>query len=340
MILSVSRRTDIPAFYSEWFINRLRDKKVYVRNPFNYNQVQRIPLTPENVDCIVFWTKDAREIIKYLDEIDNLGYKYYFQYTITPYKDDIEVNVKDKRQIINNFMELSKRLGKERVILRYDPIIITEKYTKEYHYTTFERLCSLVSGYTDKIIFSFVDDYRKISKNMKSNKVAEISEDDMKEMAHRLVTISKKYDIGLETCAEKIELKELGINKASCIDGDLIEKIIKVPLKRKPKKGDRELDNGREQCKCIKCIDIGEYDTCVHGCMYCYANINKNRALENYKGHNKDSPILIGPYNEEMVTERKNTESIKDNINTERSKGKKNTSCENLKQIIMDFTCE
>ena len=146
MILSVSRRTDIPSFYSEWFMNRIEDGYVYVRNPFNYNQISKIDIKPDKVDCIVFWTKDPKPLLNRLKELDHKGYKYYFQYTITPYNEDLEANVINKKNIINTFMELSEMIGKEKVILRYDPIIITDKYNENFHLKAFNKLWMYVNS--------------------------------------------------------------------------------------------------------------------------------------------------------------------------------------------------
>lgn len=316
MILSVSRRTDIPAFYSEWFINRIREGIVYVRNPFNYNQISSVPLTSDNVDCIVFWTKNASNIMKYLDELDNRGFKYYFQYTITPYNTDIEPVANKKKDIIENFIEISKRLGKHRVILRYDPILITTKYNEEYHYIAFEKLCRQLSNYTERVVFSFLDDYKKIGKNMKKLDVNDISIDKMRIISEKLVNIANKYNLELETCAEKLDLDDLGIKHSSCIDGKLIEKIIESDISFN-KKHKFILDNNREACGCIKCIDIGEYDTCIHGCTYCYANLNKDRAVEKFKNHNKLSPIICGEYKNATVKQRNEKDIKSFKINNE-----------------------
>lgn len=311
MILSVSRRTDIPAFYSQWFMNRVKAGFVYVRNPFNPNHIFNIPITPENVDCIVFWTKDPKPILEYLDELDRRGFKYYFQFTLTPYNKDIECNV-EKKELIKTFIELSKRIGKERVILRYDPILLTKKYNINYHLKAFEILLSQLGGYTDRVIISFIDDYRKISTNMKEVEVLELNKDLMVNIAKGFSKIAKKYLLRLETCAEKIDLSDFGINHSSCIDGNLIEKIIGCEIQI-AKNDKHKLDGNREACGCVKCIDIGEYNTCIHNCTYCYANINKNKVLDNYEKHDKNSPILIGNVDEVVVKERnpKDTKSFK-----------------------------
>lgn len=308
MILSVSRRTDIPAFYAEWFMERLRQKYVLVRNPFNIHSISRIPLTPENVDAIVFWTKNSKPIHRYLDEIDELGYKYYFQYTITPYRNDLEEKVQDKKEIVETFKKLSEKIGSEKVVLRYDPVILSDNYTIDFHKKAFARLCDLLAPYTKKIVFSFLDDYKKISKNIKQLNIKEISAEEMYIMAEYFADTAKKYNLKIESCAEQIDLERFGINHGKCIDNELIEKITgyKLSVGR---------DNQRNACGCIKCIDIGEYNTCMHKCLYCYANINKEAAFKNNKLHDKKSPLLIGYVDEikDKITDRniKDTKSYK-----------------------------
>lgn len=308
MILSVSRRTDIPAFYAEWFMERLRQKYVLVRNPFNIHSISRIPLSPENVDTVVFWTKNSKPIHKYLDEIDELGYKYYFQYTITPYKNDLEEKVQDKKEIVETFKKLSEKIGSEKVILRYDPVILSDNYTIDFHKKAFARLCDLLAPYTKKIVFSFLDDYKKISKNIKQLNIKEISAEEMYIMAEYFADTAKKYNLKIESCAEQIDLGRFGINHGKCIDNELIEKITgyKLSVGR---------DNQRNACGCIKCIDIGEYNTCMHKCLYCYANINKEAAFKNNKLHDKFSPLLIGDVDtlKDKITDRniKDTKSYK-----------------------------
>lgn len=167
MILSVSRRTDIPNYYSEWFYNRIKEEFLYVRNPMNPHQISKIDLSPDVVDCIVFWTKNPEPMINRLDEL--AAYHYYFQFTLTGYGKEIECNVPHKRErMIPVFQELSKRIGKQKVIWRYDPIIFTKTYTPEYHLKAFEQIAMALRGYTEKCVISFVDVYAKNKKNMKS----------------------------------------------------------------------------------------------------------------------------------------------------------------------------
>ncbi|SHJ56573.1 protein of unknown function [Clostridium amylolyticum] len=314
MILSVSRRTDIPAFYSEWFMNRINAGYVYVRNPFNYNQISNIDINPDKVDCIVFWTKNPKPLLPRLKELDDRGYKYYFHYTITPYDKEVETDVIDKRSIINTFIELSEKIGKDKVILRYDPIIVTDKYSVDFHLKAFEKMCLIIHEYTNKIVFSFLDDYRKVSMNMKNIGVKELTEKEMKNISLKLVEITNQYGIALETCAEKIDLQDIGISHTKCIDGDLIEKIIGYEIKNKD-----HLDGNRKDCGCMKCIDIGVYNTCIHNCIYCYANTNKNKAASNFKMHDPNSPILSGNFIKEKVKERKDVKSYKIKANEQLS---------------------
>ncbi len=307
MILSVSKRTDIPAFYSQWFMNCIRRGSFCYRNPMNPAQVLRVPLSPENVDCIVFWTKDAKNIMQYLPELDKLGYKYYFQFTITPYSKDIESNIRNKKDVMETFKELSLKIGKEKIIYRYDPILITDKYSVDFHINTFKYMVSDLADYTKSTVISFVDDYRKISSNMKMLNIKEMTEADMIKIADSFSKITKQHNLKLMTCAEKINLEQFGIEKSKCIDGDLIERIIGCSITHKNTKYDKQ----RMACGCIQCIDMGNYDTCIHGCVYCYANVNKQKAKENFKLHNPKNEIMLGNISNEKIINKKDTESFK-----------------------------
>lgn len=298
MIVSVSRRTDIPAFYSEWFFNRLKDGFVYVENPFNAGQISRIELTPKTVDLFVFWTKDAEPMINRLNELKN--YKYYFQFTITSYGNDVEKRVRDKSDIIRTFQKLSKIIGAEKVIWRYDPILLNEFYTKEYHYKWFEIFCSKLSGYTEKCVISFLDLYKKIERNARKLNIIPITKSDMYEIAERFSNIASKYDIKVETCSEGIDLLKYGIKKGRCIDDRLISKILNCPV-------DVKKDNTqREVCGCVKSVDIGAYNTCMNHCLYCYANCSSKLAEKNFAEHDPNSPLLAGGLTgNEKITVRK-----------------------------------
>lgn len=220
MILSVSRRTDILAFYCDWFFNRLKEGYVLVRNPMNYRQVSKIKLTPEVIDCIVFWTKDPTNIIKNLDKLNK--YNYYFQVTINPYDKKIEKNVPMKKNIIKSFKFLSEKIGREKVIWRYDPILLTKDIDIAYHEKYFEVLASRLYGYTDKCVISFIDLYTKIKKNMKYINQENIDYEKMLFIGEKLFKIASKYNITIESCSEKINLSRVGINHGKCIDGESV----------------------------------------------------------------------------------------------------------------------
>lgn len=286
MIISVSRRTDIPAFYSEWFFKRLEEGYVYVKNPMNIKQIGRISLKKEDVDCFVFWTKNAIPMTNKLEKLKE--YMYYFQYTISPYKKDAEPNVMDKMKIVENFRYLSKMIGKKRMILRYDPIFLNENYTIEYHKKAFEKLCEKLEGYTEKCVISFIDLYQRTERNSKHLKIRAISKEEQYEIVESFVKIADKYGINIEMCSESNDFSSLGVKSGKCIDGDLIAELLGYNIE------DRKDKNQREECGCVRSADIGEYNTCVHGCVYCYANFNKEMAEKNYKLHNKEGELLIG----------------------------------------------
>lgn len=286
MILSVSRRTDIPAFYSKWFFNRLKEGYFLVKNPMNLNQISRVEINPSVIDCIVFWTKNPKPM---LNQLDNLkGYNYYFQFTLTPYDKSLEPNVPRKKYIIDTFIELSEKIGKEKVIWRYDPIILTDIYTKEYHYKWFEYLTQKLCNYTDKCVISFLDLYKKTERNMKEIKVTQLLKSDMEEMAGRLSIIAAKYNLILESCSEEIPLDKFGINHGKCIDDKLISKLLGCNINA------QKDQNQREVCGCVKSIDIGAYNSCKHHCLYCYANFSKETVEKQILEHDIKSPLLIG----------------------------------------------
>lgn len=298
MILSVSRRTDIPAFYSEWFFNRLKEGFVYVRNPMNIHQVSRIVLSPEVIDCIVFWSKNPRPMLARMDELKD--YMYYFQFTINAYDKGIEVGVPRKEGIIQTFKKLSEKIGRKRMIWRYDPILLTERMDKEYHYQYFEGIAKRLEGYTDTCVISFVDLYKKTQQNLRGTDAREPSMTEMKEMAGRLFLIAQKYGINVQTCAEEIALESVGVKHGKCIDNALIEDLlgVKLVVSKDP--------NQRKECGCVQSIDIGEYNTCAHGCKYCYANFKSEMVSRNFEKHDPASPLLVGSIGQDdKVTERK-----------------------------------
>ena len=217
MILSVSRRTDIPNYYSDWFFNRIKEGYLYVKNPMNPHQISSIELSPETVDCIVFWTKNPADMLNRLDELQD--YKYYFQYTLTGYGRDIEPNLPNKREeLIQVFQKLSGKIGSEKVIWRYDPILINQRYTIEYHLKAFAEIAAKLQGYTQKSVISFVDLYAKTQRNTRGLNIMQLSDSEIRALAEKLVEIADKNKLVIETCAEQIDLQEIGIKHGSCID--------------------------------------------------------------------------------------------------------------------------
>lgn len=300
MIISASRRTDIPALYPEWFFNRLKAGEVLVPNPYNRKKISRIPLTPDRVDCIAFWTKNPEPMIPYLKAIDEMGYRYYFQMTITDYEEDIEAGVPSTSESIATFMLLSEMIGKKRMDWRFDPILLNDKYTIAYHLEKFEIMCEWLHKSADRCIISFMDAYKNCP-------YLEIEEEDMRILAKGLSEIAGKYDLPLYTCAEKVDLSRYGIEHASCIDKEKIRKLIgyKLDIKKDPAQ--------RKECGCVESIDVGMYDTCTHGCRYCYATASPESAGKKYKLHDPKSPILVGQLKgDETITER-NFKTNRDN---------------------------
>ena len=309
MILSVSRRTDIPNYYADWFYNRIKEGFLYVRNPMNYHQVSRIELSPDLVDCIVFWTKNPEPMIAKLHELDD--YAYYFQFTLTGYGHDIELNVPHKKdKMIPVFQRLSKTIGSSRVVWRYDPIFFNDVYTEEYHMRAFEQIADALVGYTKKCVISFVDTYAKNKAAMRKLKVQEpIREDGQKDSDHiqglrvfaaRLSEIAHRNGMEIATCAEKIDLSDCGICHSSCIDRTLVEEITGYIIHVGKDK------NQRAECGCVESIEVGSYHTCLNGCKYCYANDSREKAERNFRAYDVDSPLLCGRIEDgDKITERK-----------------------------------
>ena len=273
MIISASRRTDIPAYYSEWMVNRLREGFADVRNPMNWNQVSKVDLSPESVDCIIFWTKDPKNMLSCLREVDELGHKYYFQFTLTPYGKDIETGLRDKPDIIRTFKELSGMIGNERMVWRYDPIVLNDSISESWHIEKFKGLCSSLEGHTDECMMSFVDVYPKLRKAERGGLIRPITADEKMRISESFKCVAKEHGMKISTCCEP------GMENGRCVDPGRIERIIgKAPSA--PGKV-----NQRELCNCSKSIDIGAYDSCASSCVYCYANRNHSSSVANFQKH-------------------------------------------------------
>lgn len=304
MIISASRRTDIPTYYSDWFFWRIKEAYVLVRNPMNIHQVSKISLSHDVVDGIVFWTKNPIPMIDRLDEISQ--YPYYFQFTLNAYGKDVEPNVPSKNDlIIPAFQKLSQKIGKDRVVWRYDPIFLNEKYTMEYHCKYFESLASKLHLFTEKCTLSFVDYYRNTERNMKPLNMISISMQQKLELMEKLSSIAARYGLPLDTCAEAIDLQIFGIAHSHCIDKERLEKIGGYHL-------DIDKDkNQRMECGCISSIDIGIYNTCKNGCLYCYANYSPKTVQNNCGQHRSSSPLICGEITESDILKERTVKSCR-----------------------------
>ena len=301
MIINTGMRTDIPAFYSEWLMNRIRDEFVYVRNPYYRSQVSKYSLSPDVVDCLAFCTKNPHPMLKYLDELKE-KYNMFWFVTITPYGKDLEPNVPSYEMVINDFKILSEKLGKNAVAIRYDPILINDNYTVEEHVKMFELFAQELNGYTEDVTISFLDLYEKVKRNAPG--IRPPTAEEQKQIAKEFVKTGKKNNMIIHGCCESPDLNKFGVDITGCMSQEIVEKAIGFNLKAPSHQSKRiatnsnndtnKLDNGKNICNCLMGNDIGAYNSCMHLCRYCYANFNKTLVQNNYKLHNPNSPFLIG----------------------------------------------
>lgn len=305
MIINTGMRTDIPAFYSEWLMNRVHEGFVYVRNPYNRLQVSKYSLSPDVVDCLAFCTKNPYPMIKYLDELKE-KYNMFWFVTITPYGKDLEPNVPPFEKVIEDFKTLSNKLGKNAVALRYDPILINKEYSASKHIEMFEKIAKSLKGYTEDVTISFLDLYEKVKRNAPD--IRPPTNEEQKQIANEFVKIGKENNQIIHGCCENPNLKEVGIDIIGCMSQEIVEKAIGFNLKPPSRQSKRIVsdvnqqvtkditypDKGKTICNCLMGNDIGDYNSCMHLCKYCYANFNKTLVQENYRLHNPNSPFLIG----------------------------------------------
>lgn len=319
VIISASRATDIPAFYAEWFVERLRQGYLKWKNPFN-----GVPLyvSFKETRLIVFWSKNPKPMIKHLDYLDEEKINYYFQYTLNDYTtENLEAKVGSVENRIETFIKLSEKIGKEKVIWRFDPLILTDKIGVDELLNKIEKIGNQLSQYTEKLVFSFADIgiYKNVQSNLNKDKInySEFDNISMNQFAEGLKELNQKWKLEIGTCAEKIDLDKYGIKHNKCIDDDLMKRLfyndIKLmeflgyelkkadlfdtEVKLVPKNAKNLKDKGqREVCGCIMSKDIGQYNTCPHECLYCYANTSIETAKKNYKQHrsNPFSETIIG----------------------------------------------
>lgn len=289
MIINTGCRTDIPAYFSKWFYNRIKEGYVLVRNPYYPNQILRYKLTKEAVDCLIFCTKNPYPMLGRIKEISEFN-QFWFV-TITPYEKDIEPNVPDKGRVMEAFKQLSEIVGINCISWRYDPIFIYEKYSLDFHLKSFEKMAKDLCGYVDNCVISFIDLYAKTRQNFPE--VREVTKEEQMTIGKVFAEIGREYGIRIRTCCEGTELAQYGVDISGCMTKSVIEKAVgcelDVPKSRK---------STRQACDCLIGNDIGMYNTCGHGCVYCYANYNQQTVQQNLKHHNPESPFLIGGYME------------------------------------------
>ncbi len=303
LIVSASRRCDIPSFFGKWFVNRLKDGYVLIPNPYNAHRYSKAVLNPQTVDIIVFWTKNPLPFMEYLPQIDSMGYPYYFEFTLTPYGTEMERNLPDKEVLIDSFVALSRQLGSHRMVWRYDPIIIDTHHSIDYHSERFAYIASRLSGYTNRCVISFVDNYKSVARRMGKDPTSTLTLANVYKIAEIFSAIAKKNNMDIYTCAEKYNLEQHGIRHGACIDSDIIEGILGCKVI------DTKDKNQRTECLCIESVDIGTYNCCGNGCSYCYALQNDSLAVTNIEKHNPLSPLLVGEINKKALITNKDMKS-------------------------------
>jgi len=300
MIISASRRTDIPAFYSEWFMNRIRAGYFYRVNPFNSRQVSGFSLQPEHLDAICFWTKNPLPLLPSLAELDAGGHRYYFQFTLNPYGREFEPEVPPPAERIDTFRALADRIGAQRVVWRYDPVILSSATPAAWHLQQAERLAAQLQGATRRMVFSFHDRYGRGKGRLHAAlagsgiALADFTAPDKAAELNFLVqgfkAIADRHRLEIFTCGEEIDLSAAGIEHGACIDGRLIEQLFGGT-----QSAGRDR-NQRKACRCVESVDMGSYNSCRCRCAYCYANFNAGMIARNCSRHDPNSPALLGNY--------------------------------------------
>ena len=285
MILNTGGRTDTVQYYSEWLLNRFREGYVLSRNQLFPEIVNRIELNPETIDVVVFCSKDYSPILPRLHEISD-RFNCYYHYTITAYGTDIEPRVPSIEDSIRTLKALAAQVGPEKIAWRYDPVLLTEKYTIERHLETFDRMARELTPYVDRCIFSFVEMYKKLEVNMPE--LLPVNEEDKLTLAENLGAIAQRYSLWLQTCATRTDYEQFGIHRSGCMTTEIFSQALGIEFKKTPHKGNRL------GCACMESRGLGDYNSCPNGCRYCYANKDHAKAQQNYLTHNPDSPLLLG----------------------------------------------
>lgn len=284
MIIQTGNRTDIPAFYADWFANRLKEGFVLVRNPFNYQSITRYALDPSVVDLIVFCTKNPEPMLKYMDLLR--PYHQYWFVTITPYGKDIEPNVPEKSAVMDTFIRLSSIVGPDHMCWRYDPIFIDSTWTIERHIEAFRAMCETLAGHTHTVVISFIDLYEKVKRNFPEAKA--VSFLIQLKLTEAFVKIAREYGMVVKPCGESQELAAVGADCSGCMTKKVFESAVGQNMIFP------SIPNNRKECVCYITGDIGAYNSCGHFCRYCYANADRKAVIQSMKNHDPKSPLLIG----------------------------------------------
>lgn len=293
MIISASRRTDIPAFYSQWLRHRLEDGYCLVPNPFNSKQISRVSLLPGDVDAFVFWTRDPRPFMPLLDGLERLGYRSVFLLTLTAYSAPLEQHGPSRREAVTAIHQLVERVGSDRLTWRYDPIVLGPGLTIEHHISQFRMLVRELRGTTSRVKISMVDLYRKTRRRMsricsgESYLVDPMTHQRIDELVKALAEIAGEAGMKLTTCAEERDLESLGAAPGRCIDAEWLARIYGRPFPITKDGGQRK------HCLCAPSRDIGMNDSCLHGCTYCYATRSHAAAVSNHRRHDPRGLSLL-----------------------------------------------
>ena len=294
MIISASRRTDIPAFYSKWFFNRVRSGYCVTKNPYNPSQVYRVSLKPEDVDVFVFWSKNPEPMMPFLPMLDDSGYRYYFLFTLNDYPKELEANIPPLKARLGTFKKLSSMLGRERVIWRYDPIVISNKTAWDYHRIKFAELSRELEGSTERVMVSLVEYYRKTLSNLAKLEPGKYEFDtgaagkaETDSLLRSMAETASMRGMEIFSCASGADYGDAGVKAGRCIDAELINGLWDINVSQKKDPGQRKF------CKCAVSRDIGANDTCIHDCPYCYATKNHPLAIERYSNHDPESEYLV-----------------------------------------------
>lgn len=307
MLLSVSRRTDIPAWYSDWFLRRLAEGVVWVRQPYRFHQISWIPLAREGIDAVLFWSKDPEPLCRRLDEVDRTEIPYAFQFTLNPYGKTLEPGLRSLEERVDTFVRLAEAIGPDRLFWRYDPIVLNEAWTIDRHRRAFLWLCQRLEGRTNRCTISFVDLYASLRRIQEEGRIRPISAEEMQMIGERFASIGREHGMVLRTCCEEVDLSSCGIIPGACIDREDMERLCGYRLRVKPANGQRL------GCRCVESIDIGAYNTCRSGCLYCYATNRPGWAAKTAVEHDPASPLLVGwPSPEDTIVEKKMV-SLSDN---------------------------